>query len=142
MLGRIREYSVFARADQQNRIMCALRNTIISPSILPKIPAIIDSFSNAIQTDLSPQQLSQLACLVPQIKPGNISYTTFPRELLTEARTYDIGVKKDVYIFKADFETLKYFVKAFDMGVWPEHNSIPSTSSISRPRGEGLYNCP
>ncbi|MCX6082641.1 MAG: LCP family protein [Chloroflexi bacterium] len=142
MLGRIREYSVFARADQQNRIMCALRNTFISPSILPKIPAIIDSFSNAIQTDLSPQQLSQLACLVSQIKPGNISFTTFPRELLTEARTYDIGVKKDVYIFKADFETLKYFVKAFDMGAWPEHNSAPLTPSIPRPRGEGLYNCP
>ena len=144
MLARIREYSVFARADQQNRIMCALKDSILSPYILPKLPSIIDSFSGAVQTDFSPQQLSQLACLIPQIKPGNISFTTFPRELLTEARTFDIGMQKEVYIFKADFNNLKELVKAFDLGSWPELKPSISSSATTtpRPRGEGLYNCP
>jgi len=142
MLGRIREYSVFGRADQQNRIMCALRNTITSPTMLPKLPEIINSFSGAIQTDLSPQQFSQLACLVSKLQPGNITFTTFPRELLTEARIYDSTMKKDLYVFQADFNTLKLFVTGFDLGVWPELTPIAATSATPRPRGEGQFNCP
>jgi len=142
MLGRIREYSVFARADQQNRIMCAVRDAMLSPTNLPKIPQIITTFDNAVQTDLSPQQISQLACLVPQLKPADIIFTTFPREMLTEARTYDIGVKKDVYIFKADFNALQLLVKAFDMGAWPDRNPPPPSVETPRPRGEGSFQCP
>jgi LCP family protein required for cell wall assembly len=142
MLGRIREFGGFSRADQQNRILCALRDAIISPSIFPKLPEVIDTFSGAVQTDLSLEQLSQLACLVPNLKPADINFTTFPRELLTESRTYDIGVKKDVYIFKADFNTLKLYVKAFELGVWPELKQPEPTNETPRPRGEGRFSCP
>ncbi|MEI6291811.1 MAG: LCP family protein [Chloroflexota bacterium] len=144
MLARIREYSVFARADQQNRILCALKKAVLSPYILPNLPSIINSFTNSVQTDLSPQQISEIACLLPQIKSENISFITFPRELLSEARTFDIGVQKDVYIFKADFETLKLYVKAFDLGAWPDQQSEVHSQATStpRPRGEGLYKCP
>jgi anionic cell wall polymer biosynthesis LytR-Cps2A-Psr (LCP) family protein len=142
MLGRIREFGVFSRADQQNRILCALRDAVISPAILPKLPAIIDTFAGAVQTDLSLQQLSQLACLVPSLKPGDINFTTFPRELLTESRTYDIGVKKDVYIFTADFDTLKLYVKAFELGAWPDLKPSEPSIETPRPRGEGLFSCP
>ena len=142
MLGRIREYSVFARADQQNRIMCSLKEKLLSPRVIPKIPEIIQTFSGAIQTDLSPQQISQLVCLMPQIKSGDITFTTFPRELLTETRTYDIGVKKDVYIFKADNNTLRLFVQQFDQGKWPVRNQTTSPTEPVRPRGEGTFSCP
>lgn len=142
MLGRIREVSTFGRADQQNRILCALRDTLISPYILPKLPEIIASFEGAIQTDLSPQQLSQFACLAPQLKPGDITFTTFPRELLTEARTFDIGVQKDVYVFNADFKELGLLIKAFDQGAWPDRILPNSSIETPRPRGEGQFNCP
>jgi anionic cell wall polymer biosynthesis LytR-Cps2A-Psr (LCP) family protein len=142
MLGRIREYSVFARADQQNRIMCAVRTALLNPYNLPRLPQIIDTFNGAVQTDLSLQQISQLACLIPRLKPGSISFTTFPRELLTEARTFDIGVQKDVYIFKADFNTLRLFVNAFDLGAWPELNGLAAPAATPRPRGEGTFQCP
>lgn len=142
MLARIREISVFGRADQQNRILCAIREKITNPAILQKLPQLIESFAGAIQTDLSPHQLSQLACLAPKIKAGDIIFTTFPRNLLTESRTFDIGVKKDVYIFTADFNTLKLFVQAFDLGAWPELDSEKSTPEASKPRGESRFNCP
>ncbi|MEI6289939.1 MAG: LCP family protein [Chloroflexota bacterium] len=142
MLGRIREYSVFARADQQNRILCALKNEVLSPAILPKVPELIDHFINAVQTDLSIEDVTQLACLTAFIKPENIIFTTFPRELLTEARTYDIGVKKDVYIFKADFQTLRQYVRSFDNGTWPVTTPNTTTFETPRPRGEGTFSCP
>ncbi len=141
MLGRIREYSVFARADQQNRILCAARDAILNPSNLPKLPEIINTFDGAVQTDLSPQQISQLACMIPHLKSSSITFTTFPRELLTETRTFDIGVQKDVYIFKADFNTLQLYVKSFEGGAWP--NANPNISAETpRPRGEGNFQCP
>jgi LCP family protein required for cell wall assembly len=142
MLARIRQRSTFGRADQQNRVLCAVRDALLTPYNLPKIPEIIDTFKGAIQTDLSPEQISQLACLVPQLKPGNISFITFPRELLTEARTYDVGVQKDVYIFKADFNTLRLYVNAFNSGIWPD--PIPSAAPVGTPRppGEGGFSCP
>jgi LCP family protein required for cell wall assembly len=142
MLARIREHSTFGRADQQNRVLCAARDALFNSSNLPKIPEIIDTFKGAIQTDLSPEQISQLACLAPNLKSGNISFITFPRELLTEARTYDIGVQKDVYIFKADFNTLRLYVNAFNSGIWPD--PIPSADPVGTPRppGEGGFSCP
>jgi len=144
MLGRIREYSVFARADQQNRIMCALRDAVMTPYILPKIPEIIDSFKGSVQTDLSLEQINQIACLGTKLHHNDIIFTTFPRELLTEDRTYDIGVKKEVYIFRAELEKIKLLVKEFDLGTWPEP-LIPTGKQITetpRPRGEGQFTCP
>jgi LCP family protein required for cell wall assembly len=142
MLARIREHSTFGRADQQNRVLCAARDALLNPSNLPQIPEIIDTFKKNIQTDLSPEQISQLACLVPKLKSGNISFTTFPRELLTEARTYDIGVKKDVYIFKADFNVLRLYVSAFNSGNWPDPDPSAAPIGTPRPPGEGGFNCP
>lgn len=142
MLGRIRQYSVFARADQQNRIMCAVRDALLNPYNLPKLPEIINTFDGAVQTDLSPQQISQLACLVPKLKSSDIIFITFPREMLTEARTYDVGVNKDVYIFKADFNSLRTLVQAFDLGAWPDRTPPPPSVETPRPRGEGSFQCP
>jgi hypothetical protein len=122
--------------------LCAARDALLNPYNLPKIPEIVDTFKGAIQTDLSPEQISQLACLVPKLKSGNISFITFPRELLTEARTYDIGVQKDVYIFKADFNILRLYVSAFNSGIWPDPNPSAAPSGTPRPPGEGGFSCP
>jgi LCP family protein required for cell wall assembly len=142
MLARIREVSVFGRADQQNRILCALRNEIVTPRVLPKIPEIIASFEGTFQTDLNPQQIARFACLLPMLKPSDITFTTFPRELLKESRTFDVGVNKDVFIFTANYDTLRLFVDAFEMGVWPEKKSSDSPTQSTRTRGEGEFSCP
>jgi hypothetical protein len=94
------------------------------------------------QPILIKQQISQFACLAPMIKPGDITFTTFPHELLTESRTFDIGVQKDVFIFTADFNALRLFVQAFDLGAWPELTSSPTSLETPRPRGEGRSFCP
>jgi LCP family protein required for cell wall assembly len=118
-LARMRKGSVFARAGHQNMVMCALRKKIESPETLLRLPAIINTFMNNIQTDLTPDQISQLACLGTQMPRDNIVFTSFPRELFGSAEVYDPVLEQDVFIWEADFNSLRSYVSQFQEGTWP-----------------------
>ena len=118
-LARIRNVSVFARAENQNMVMCAFRKKIERPETILRLPAIINSFMDNIQTDLTPQQISQLACLGTQMPRSNISFISFPLELFQPAETYDAVLEQDVFIWKADFRTLRSYVSEFQADTWP-----------------------
>lgn len=118
-LARIRIHGTFSRADNQDRVLCALRNKLTSPEIIPNIPGLIQSFKGAIQTSLSPEQLSQLACLSTQVPPQNIILTSFPQQLFEQDRTYDPVFKKNVFTWKVDFEILREYIQRFNSGNWP-----------------------
>jgi LCP family protein required for cell wall assembly len=126
-LARIRIEGVFERAENQNRVLCALRDQLTSPSVVPKIPNLIKSFQDAVQTDLSPQQLGQLACLGTQIKPENILFARFPQEHFKTKRQYDPVFKGNVFIWDVDFEILRDYVAQFNQGTWPQPPDSPST---------------
>ena len=132
-LARMRNVSVFARAERQNMVMCALRKKIESPETVLRLPTIINSFMQNIQTDLTPEQISQLACLGTQMPRSNIMFTSFPRELFKSAETYDPVLKQDVFVWKADFDTLRRYVSEFQTGTWPSSSPSgapePETSS-------------
>jgi LCP family protein required for cell wall assembly len=118
-LARLRNVSVFVRAQHQNMVMCALRKKIESPEVILRLPAIINSFMNNIQTDLTPEQISQLACLGTQMPRSNILFASFPGRLFKSAEVYDTVLKQDVFIWKADFDTLRSYVSKFEAGTWP-----------------------
>lgn len=118
-LARLRNVSVFERAEHQNMVMCALRKKIESPETILRLPAIINSFMKNIQTDLTPEQISQLACLGTQMPRSNIMFTSFPRELFKSAEVYDPVLEQDVFIWETDFDTLRRYVSEFQAGTWP-----------------------
>lgn len=118
-LARIRNVSVFERAQNQNLVMCALRRKIESPELILRLPGIINSFMSNIQTDLSPEQISQLACLGIQVPRGNILFASFPLELFHSAEVYDPVLKQDVFIWETDFARLHRYVADFQEGIWP-----------------------
>ena len=122
-LARMRNVSVFARAEHQNMVMCALRKKIESPETILRLPGIINSFMSNIQTDLTPEQISQLACLGTQMPRSNILFTAFPRELFKSAEVYDPVLEQDVFIWEADFDRLRGYVTEFQAGTWPA--SVP-----------------
>jgi hypothetical protein len=74
---------------------------------------------NNIQTDLTPEQISQLACLGTQMPRSNIVFTSFPRELFHSAEVYDPVLDQDVFIWDADFDRLRGYVSQFQAGTWP-----------------------
>lgn len=118
-LARIRIDGVFERADNQDLVLCALREKLTRPDVITKIPELIAAFQDNIQTDLSPEQISQLACLGPQIPPGNIVFASFPEELFKQARIYDPVFGKNVFVWDVDFAILRDYVARFQAGLWP-----------------------
>ena len=136
-LARIRIEGTFARADNQNRVLCALRDKLVSPDIITKIPQLITSFQDAIQTDLSPAQLGQLACLGTQLGSGDIVFATFPQEHFKATRIYDPVFKGRTFIWDVDFEILREYISRFNAGSWPPPGGTPEESS-----GEGIPFCP
>lgn len=119
MLARIRIKGGFARAENQNRVLCALRDQLVTPKVVEKIPALIKSFQDNVQTDLSPEQISQLACLGAKVEPGDIRFADFPEDLFDVTREYDAVFGKEISILQTDFDALREYVAKFNDGSWP-----------------------
>jgi LCP family protein required for cell wall assembly len=107
--ARIRNVSVFTRAKHQDLVMCALQKEIEKPDTLLKVPSIISSFKKNIQNDLTPEQISQLACLGTSMPRRNIAFVSFPRELFKPSTVYDPVLKLDLFIWDADFLDFAHF---------------------------------
>jgi LCP family protein required for cell wall assembly len=137
-LARIRIEGSFARADNQNRVLCALRDKLTSPSVVPKIPELIRSFQDAILTDLSPEQLGQLACIGTQIPSGNIVFTSFPSEHFKLTRQYDPVFKNTVSVWDVDFDIIRSYISLFHNGAWPSEEPTQLESEVT---DEGVV-CP
>jgi LCP family protein required for cell wall assembly len=118
-LARIRIEGTFARGDNQNMVLCALRKRLTSAAVLSSIPDLIKSFQGAVQTDLSPAQLGQLACIGTQIQTTNITFASFPETLFTQGRVHDPVFGKSTFVWDADYDVLREYVTQFNDGTWP-----------------------
>jgi LCP family protein required for cell wall assembly len=118
--ARIRKrYNDFTRMDNQNMVICALRDKLLSPSVIPSIPQIIASFQDSILTDLSPEQIGQLACLLPKVDSKNLIFTSLPQDILQPGWMYSPALKGDTFVYQADFEEIRSYVDRFMAGEWP-----------------------
>lgn len=141
MLARLRIGDNADRSTHQSLIACALRDAALRPSNLARLPEIINAFQGAIQTDLSPKDISALVCLAPQIPPQNIRFVSFPEGVLTASRTYDGVFKKEVFIYEADFNLARLYVAAFQSGDWPP--PAPVLPGLATPTGpKESFSCP
>lgn len=129
-LARNRSGGIFERADNQNLVVCAVRKKLTSPQIVAQIPALIETFQDNIQTDFTPEQLGQLACLATRMPPENILLASFPGDLFKQTRVFDPVFDKRIAIVDADFEILTDFVTRFQAGTWPVPVPADSNSGI------------
>ena len=115
------------------------------PDIIPYIPDLVKSFQNSIQTSLSPEQISQLACLGSQLEPKNIILTSFPQGLFKQDRIYDPSFKKEVFIWNVNAEELRKYTDLFNKGEWPSpvsaigSNQPPAPSTEPTSQTEALF---
>lgn len=117
-VARDRSEGVFLRDDNQNLVLCALQQKLVSPSVLPKIPELVSSFRGSVQTDLDPGTLAQLACLAGQMPIENIELYSFPEEIFTGVRPYDPVFEKTVFAWEADPLLMRHYVAQFQAGHW------------------------
>jgi anionic cell wall polymer biosynthesis LytR-Cps2A-Psr (LCP) family protein len=130
-VARNREEGMYERVGNQNLVLCAMREKVLSPSTVTQIPALIESFRDNIQTDFTPEQLSQLACLGTKLPVENIAFASFPQELLTEdVRIFDDpDFPKGLLITQADFSILREYVNRFNAGTWPSRVASTTTET-------------
>jgi LCP family protein required for cell wall assembly len=127
-VARIRQYGTFSRAENQNIIMCALRKKLLSPAIVPAIPQLIRDFQKYVQTDLSPEQINQLACLATQMSGTDVVFASFPMELFKVDKTFDPQLKTTTSTLDADFNVLRSYVNQFQAGTWPDPSLFINTT--------------
>ena len=127
-VARIRQYSTFSRAENQNIVMCAIRKKLLSPAIVPAIPKLVNDFRRYVQTDLSPEQINQLACLATQMKGANVVFASFPINLFKAAKTFDPQLGTTTTTASADFNILRDYIDRFQQGIWPDPNLMINTT--------------
>jgi anionic cell wall polymer biosynthesis LytR-Cps2A-Psr (LCP) family protein len=127
-VARIRQYHTFSRAESQNIVMCALRKKLLSPALVPAIPELVSTFQQYVQTDLSPAQINQLACLASQMDGSDVVFASFPIKLFKAAKTYDPQLGTTTSTLEADFDILRDYISRFQQGTWPDPDLIINTT--------------
>jgi LCP family protein required for cell wall assembly len=123
-LARIRKVdSVFARADRQTQILCAFKEKLLSPSAITGIPDMVSAFSGRVQTDLSPEDLSRLACLMPKLTKENLVFASLPQEILKQTKINIPGTNNYTFVWEVDFNLIADYIENFLAGTWPEASS-------------------
>lgn len=120
--SRIRKRdTIFHRMDRQTQVLCALRDKILSPSVITDIPDIISAFYGQVLTDLSLAEISQLTCLAPKVNKDNLLFASLPQEIFLQAMN-----ENGSFIWDADFDVIRSYVAEFIDGTWPTKPKQPS----------------
>jgi LCP family protein required for cell wall assembly len=128
--ARIRKrYSTMARNNNQTLVLCAVKDKVLSPSVVGSIPGLINSLIGEVQTDLTPAQLGQLACLLPKLTEDNLQFISFPEEMMVPGRKYDPMLGNTTFIWDIPQADIQDFLRDF------ENDAIP-------PDSDGGMSCP
>mgnify|MGYP001767008868 FL=1 len=105
--------------DHQNMVICAIKEKLLTPSVLPKIPQIIGAFKDNVITDLSLEQMGQLACLLPHLDSESLIFTGLPEEIFSPGRVYSPQMRDETFVMEADMQEIRQYIDLFTSGVWP-----------------------
>ena len=124
LLARLRSEGDFSRIEIQNLILQSFAEKLLSPAAILKLPGLIETFSEAVQTDLGPAEIAQLLCLRTRLDMQNIQFGNFPENLFENGRVQD-PVLGNTSILKVDFDLLRAYVQRFNSGNWPRGQQSP-----------------
>ncbi len=126
-LARIRKkYNDYKRQDNQNIVLCALKEKVLSPAVLPKVPEIIAAFQDSVLTSLSPAEISQLACLGPMLRDENLLFTRLPEDLLQPVWIESERIGGSTFALSGDNQVIRQYLAEFQAGTWPTESGQPS----------------
>jgi len=111
--------STFQRMQYEKIVLSALREKLLSPQLLPKLPKLVAQFIGSVQTDLSPSEINSLICIAQLIPVDKIMADSFPQEMFTANNIYDPSRGVYTFVYQVDFEKLRAMVSEFMAGVWP-----------------------
>ena len=109
----------FMRMDRQKMVICALKDKLLRPEVFPQIPDLIASFEDSVVTDLSPAQISQLACLLPKLDDEDIIFGKIPEDELTAVSKWDARNGYYTFVWDVDPQVINGYFTRFMTGEWP-----------------------
>lgn len=116
--ARIRmKYSDFQRQENQTLVLLAIRDKLLSPGVVGKIPDLIEAFEDSVLTDLSLEQIGQLVCLMRHVGRDRIVMLPQPKGLYEVGWTFSPVFKKNTSIVRADPEALSEYLARFAEGI-------------------------
>jgi LCP family protein required for cell wall assembly len=111
--------STFQRMKYEKLILSALREKLLTPEMLPKLPLLAARFIGSVQTDLSLSDINSLICIAQAISTNNIMADSFPQDMFTAEVTYDENRDATTFIYGVDNAALRAMVSEFMNGIWP-----------------------
>ena len=111
--------TTFQRMKYEKLILSALREKLLTPAMLPKLPGLVANFIGSVQTDLSPSEINSLICIAQAVPKDNIMADSFPRDMFKAEVTYDENREVTTYIDVVDNAALRALVAEFMHGIWP-----------------------
>jgi len=117
LLARMRPDGDLKRSEIQDLILQALVTKLMSSSWVSDLPELAELFKDSVQTNLTPVEIGQLACMATRIEVNEVTFANFPSEIFKNARVQD-PVLGSTSILEADFELLRFYVERFESGNW------------------------
>jgi LCP family protein required for cell wall assembly len=111
--------TTFQRMKYQKIILHALREKLLRPEMLPKLPQLVAHFITSVQTDFSMHDITSLICIAQALPSGNIKIDSFPQEMFTASNIYDPVRNVNTFIYEVDTSKLREMVAEFMNGIWP-----------------------
>ena len=119
-LARIRfGYSSLVRITNQDAIIKGLADKLTSPSVILKIPELIQILKDTVLTDLSPGQINNMLCLGKRMDGSNLSFAEIPDSYYVQSTIYDPDTHSNVFVWDIDFNVIRSYVNEFQGGRWP-----------------------
>jgi LCP family protein required for cell wall assembly len=118
LLARLRPNGDMERSYVEDLIIKALAVRIITPTVIPQMPRLIEAFYTSVQTDLRADDIAKLLCLGSMMTPDKVVPVEFPPDLFTGGRVQD-PVLGYTFVWNVDFKILRAYVQYFNNGTWP-----------------------
>jgi len=87
------------RIDYQSIIIQGILERLTDPTVLSRLPDILDAFQSVVLTDLSPSQIQTGICMIEKMDLASIQYFNPGDDLITYGRTYIPTVSKEMDVF-------------------------------------------
>jgi LCP family protein required for cell wall assembly len=111
--------TTFQRMKYQKLLLSALREKLLQPEMLPKLPLLAAQFIGKVQTDLSVSDIQSLLCIAQVTPKQNIMADSFPQDMFKAEVTYDENRNVTTFIYQVDNAKLREMVTEFMNGIWP-----------------------
>lgn len=79
--------SDFDRANRQQQILFAIREKALGLNLIPKLPSLAGTMMDTVATDMTLEEMLELARLAPQIDMGNIKSVVIQKPMVYGYRT-------------------------------------------------------